>query len=200
MGSLLDGRGRSHRRPPRSPGLSRFQSGPNSSPVLSSCASTTAPTDNRRRRARDVSELDGVRPLMLRAIPREAKPLQVVLLGRDRDVRRLPCEDDGPVQSLEERQENIVSRSFGVANRSAQACVGVVEPAHEGRKGHLFRRAACHLLCLLERRLCDRVWISSSANREKPLHVQGMRMRGLEPPRGSERSGGMWRNVAGAGV
>ena len=66
--------------------------------------------------------------------------------------------------------------------------------------GHSFRRAACHLLCLLERRLCDRVWISSSANREKPLHVQGMRMRGLEPPRGSERSGGMWRNVAGAGV
>jgi hypothetical protein len=93
---------------------------------------------------------------MLRAIPREAKPLQVVLLGRDRDVRRIPgeiVEDDGPVQSLEERQEYIVSGSFGLANRSAQACVGLVEPAHEARKGRSFRRAACHLLCLLERRL-----------------------------------------------
>jgi hypothetical protein len=36
--------------------------------------------------------------------------------------------------------------------------------------------------------------------RRKSLQIGEMRMRGLEPPRGSEGVGGRWRSVANTGV
>jgi hypothetical protein len=99
-------------------------------------ASTTAATDNRRRRARDVSEFDGARPLMIRTIPGEAKRLPVILLGSDRNAGRFPrpiVESDGPVECLEERDKYIFRGRLGIRNCVSQTRVGLIEAANEDR-------------------------------------------------------------------
>jgi hypothetical protein len=68
--------------------------------------------------------------------------------------------------------------------------------------GHLLPDSEEYLRGLLDAHddVVDLAWTQATASSPKSLQNGAMRMRGLEPPRGSQRVGGWWRIVRFAGA